>query len=86
MSARGVLTLVGTAVGGVIGWTGPLPAADPGTVRDLLAELGVRVGPRPGDLAAAVRGFQARVGLAPDGVAGPRTVHHLVRYANGGTR
>ncbi|WP_344933363.1 peptidoglycan-binding domain-containing protein [Actinoplanes nipponensis] len=32
-------------------------------------------------MAAAVRGFQARVGLDPDGVAGPRTVHLLARYA-----
>jgi len=82
MSARGMLGLVGTAVGGLIGWNGdPLPAADPAALRDLFADLGLRVGPAEDDLAAAVRGFQARVGLTPDGVAGPHTVHLLARYA-----
>jgi murein L,D-transpeptidase YcbB/YkuD len=33
------------------------------------------------DLEGAVRGFQERVGLTADGVAGPRTVHLLARYA-----
>jgi len=33
------------------------------------------------DLEAAVRAFQERVGLSVDGVAGPRTVHLLARYA-----
>lgn len=82
MSARGMLGLVGTAVGGLIGWNGdPVPAADPAALRELFADLGVRIGPAEDDLAAAVRGFQARVGEAPDGVAGPRTVHLLARYA-----
>lgn len=81
MSARGMLGLVGTAVGGLIGWGDQVPAADPGALRDLLADLDLTVGPAEADVAAAVRGFQARVGLDPDGVAGPRTVHLLARYA-----
>jgi peptidoglycan hydrolase-like protein with peptidoglycan-binding domain len=82
MSARGLLSVVGTAVGGLIGWTDePPPPADPGSLRELFADLGVRVGPADGDLEAAVRAFQARTGLAVDGVAGPRTVHLLARYA-----
>ena len=82
MSARGMLGLVGTAVGGLIGWTGdPVPAADPAALRERFADLGLTVGTAEEDLAAAVCAFQARVGLAPDGVAGPRTVHLLARYA-----
>jgi hypothetical protein len=82
MSARGVLSVVGSAVGGLIGWKDePAPAADPGAVRELFADLGVRVGEEPGELEAAVRHFQARTGVDPDGVAGARTVHLLARYA-----
>jgi peptidoglycan hydrolase-like protein with peptidoglycan-binding domain len=81
MSARGVLGLVGTAVGGMIGWGDPVPTADPASLRALLTDLGSTVGPAEQDLAGAVRGFQARVGLDPDGIAGPRTVHLLARYA-----
>jgi peptidoglycan hydrolase-like protein with peptidoglycan-binding domain len=78
MSVPGLLSVVGTAVGGLIGWTDEPPPADPGSLRELFADLGVPVGP---DLDAATRAFQARVGLAVDGVAGPRTVHQLARYA-----
>ena len=67
--------MVGTAMGGVIG-SEPPPPADPTTLRKLLTSLGR---PPGDDLAAAVRSFQARVGLIPDGVAGPRTVHAMVR-------
>lgn len=82
MSARGMLSVVGTAVGGLIGWTDdPAPAADPASVRALFADLGVRVGDGEPELAAALRRFQARVGLETDGYAGPRTVHLLARYA-----
>jgi len=78
MTPRGMLAVVGTAVGGLIGWTGePAPPADPETLRMLFADLGVRAD----DLDATVRRFQSRVGLVPDGVAGPRTVHLLARYA-----
>jgi Putative peptidoglycan binding domain len=78
MSAKGVLSVVGTAVGGLIGWTDVSPAAEPSVVRRLLEDLGL---PPGFDLAAGVRAFQARTGLRADGVAGPRTVHLLARYA-----
>jgi hypothetical protein len=82
MSARGLFSVVGTAVGGLIGWTDePAPAADPASVRALFTDLGARIGPGDEDLTETLRHFQTRVGLAPDGVAGPRTVHALVRYA-----
>jgi len=78
MSARGMLSVVGTAVGGLIGWTGEAPpAADPACLHRLFADLGMD----GADLDAAVRRFQARAGLDVDGVAGPRTIHQLVRYA-----
>ena len=74
--------MVGTAVGGLIGWSEPPPPADPATLRALLSGLGPPPGESDEELAAAVRAFQARTGLNPDGVAGPRTVHALVRYAH----
>jgi peptidoglycan hydrolase-like protein with peptidoglycan-binding domain len=75
-------SVMGTAVGGLIGWNDDDgPGADPGALREMFADLGVRVGPLPADLEATVRAFQARVGLQPDGVAGPRTVHALAGYA-----
>lgn len=78
MSARGMLSVVGTAVGGLIGWTDEAaPAADPACLRRLFADLGMT----HDDLPAAVRRFQSRVGLDEDGVAGPHTVHLLARYA-----
>ncbi|MEV6843024.1 peptidoglycan-binding protein [Actinoplanes sp. NPDC051411] len=81
--------MVGTAVGGLIGWTGAPPAADPSTVRGLLEDLGLLAG---ADLGAGgggaaplrgggVGGSPPPTGLKTDGVAGPRTVHLLVRYA-----
>ena len=78
MSARGMLSVVGTAVGGLIGWGETPPPADPAIVRALLTEVGVPAGASLDD---AVRAFQERAGLEPDGVAGPRTVHLLARYA-----
>jgi murein L,D-transpeptidase YcbB/YkuD len=78
MSARGVLRVVGTAVGGLIGWNDEAPpAADPESLRALFDDLGMA----HGDLDTAVRHFQAHVGLTVDGVAGPRTVHELALYA-----
>lgn len=81
MSARGMLTVVGTAVGGLIGWSEPCPPADPAALRALFADLGVRLGPAETDLVEAVRYVQARTGLPADGQAGPRTVHLLAGYA-----
>ncbi len=78
MSAKGVLTLVGAAVGGLIGWSDePVPTADPASLRRMFADLRMPAD----DLDSAVRRFQSRVGLTVDGVAGPRTVHALARYA-----
>ncbi|MEU4561999.1 peptidoglycan-binding domain-containing protein [Actinoplanes sp. NPDC023936] len=81
MSARGMLSVVGTAVGGLIGWTDVAPPADPATLRALFADLGVRIGADDAQLAEAVRYFQHRTGLPADGVAGPATAHLLARYA-----
>jgi peptidoglycan hydrolase-like protein with peptidoglycan-binding domain len=82
MSARGMLGTVGTAVGGLIGWSGEAPpTADPASLRALLGDLGLPAGSGDDAVVAAVRAFQARVGLTADGVAGPRTVHLLARYA-----
>ena len=82
MSARRMLSIVGTIVGDLVGWTdGPVPAADPDSVRSLFADLGLIVGENDNDLTAALRRFQARVDLETDGVAGKRTVHLLAHYA-----
>jgi hypothetical protein len=81
MTARRMLSLVGTAVGGLIGWSEPPPSADPASLRALFTDLGVRVGAGDEALTEALRDFQARAGLLPDGIAGPRTVHVLSRYA-----
>ncbi|MEU8818347.1 peptidoglycan-binding protein [Actinoplanes sp. NPDC048796] len=82
MSARGMLSLVGTAVGGLVGWTATPPPLEPACLRDLLTEIGLtRADVGDAELVEAVRVFQARTGLDPDGVAGPRTVHLLARYA-----
>ncbi len=81
MTARGVLTVVGTTIGGLTGWSEPTPTADPASLRGLFADFGVQVGPAPADLVEAVRAFQLRVGLDADGEAGPATVHLLARYA-----
>jgi hypothetical protein len=76
-----MLSVVGTAVGGLIGWSEPAPPAEPAAVRGLFADIGVRIGPDETELAEAVRYFQTRTGLTADGEAGPRTVHLLSRYA-----
>ncbi len=82
MSAREMLGLVGSVVGGVIGWsTEAPPAADPADLRGLLTDLGLPAGSRDEQVTAAVCAFQQRVGLPIDGVAGPRTVHLLARHA-----
>jgi len=77
-----MLSVVGTAVGGLIGWTdAPPPSADPTIVRRLLEDLGMPRGRGDAEVTEGVRAFQAHVGLRPDGIAGPRTVHLLARYA-----
>jgi murein L,D-transpeptidase YcbB/YkuD len=76
-----MLTVVGTAVGGMIGWSDPPPPVDAATLRTLLTAVGQRPCAGDADLTAAVRAFQSRADLAPDGVAGPRTVHALVQRA-----
>ncbi|MEV6343632.1 peptidoglycan-binding protein [Actinoplanes sp. NPDC051851] len=81
MSTRGVLNLVGTAVGGVIGWSETPPPAEPASLRALFSDLGIRVGPAEADLHDAVLAFQQRTGIDEEGEAGPRTVHLLARYA-----
>lgn len=81
MTKRAMLSAVGTAIGGVLGWAAEPPPAEPAAMRDLFADIGVHPGPEAADLDATVRAFQAWMGLTPDGVAGPRTVHALVRYA-----
>ena len=81
MSARGMLSVVGTAVGGLIGWAETPPTADPASLRSLFADFGVQVGPAGADLEEAVWAFQSRLGLVADGEAGPETVHLLARCA-----
>ncbi|GAA0806145.1 hypothetical protein Sya03_37770 [Spirilliplanes yamanashiensis] len=81
MTMHGMLSTVGAALGGMIGWDATAaPPADEASVRRLLADLGIAVG-ADGDLAPALRRFQRHAGLADDGVAGPRTVHQLARHA-----
>ena len=84
MSARRMLSLAGTAVGGLIGWSEAPPSADPESLRALLGDLGVRPGDNEDELAAALRDFQARTGLTPDGIAGPRTVRTLIACRKSG--
>jgi murein L,D-transpeptidase YcbB/YkuD len=84
MSIVRALNAVGTVLACAVGAAGEgAPAADPGSVRDLLVEIGLPpASERDCDLASALRRFQARAGLVTDGFAGPRTVHLLARYAN----
>lgn len=78
MTARSMLSTVGAALGGVVGlFDAATQTADAGTVRRLLADLGID----SDDLDAGVRRFQRHAGLVEDGLTGPRTVHLLVRYA-----
>jgi murein L,D-transpeptidase YcbB/YkuD len=89
MSIVRALNAVGTVLACAVGAAGDaVPAADPSAVHDLLVEIGLMSAVTTGDalsdaeLGRALRRFQARVGLVTDGVAGPRTVHLLTRYAS----
>jgi murein L,D-transpeptidase YcbB/YkuD len=77
------LSAVGAALAGTVSAPGDAaPPADPRDVRGMLVDVGlVRLEASDGDVEYALRRFQAHVGLAPDGVAGPRTVQVLARYA-----
>ena len=93
MSIVRALNAVGTVLACTVGAAGDAaPPADPSVVRELLVEI--RLMPADGatedasgggsadaDVARALRRFQAHAGLVTDGVAGPRTVHLLTRYA-----
>jgi murein L,D-transpeptidase YcbB/YkuD len=87
MSIRQAFSVVGAAVGtalaGTVGAAGDAaPPADPDVVRELLIEIGMAPATSsPVDLDRALRRFQLRSGLTADGIAGPRTVHALARYA-----
>jgi murein L,D-transpeptidase YcbB/YkuD len=94
MSIVRALSAVGTVLACAVGAAGDAaPPADPSVVRELLVEVGLMPadgatrddasGCTSGDaeVARALRRFQVRAGLVRDGVAGPRTVHLLARYA-----
>jgi|RhiMethySRZTD1v2_1073278.scaffolds.fasta_scaffold01616_27 murein L,D-transpeptidase YcbB/YkuD len=83
MSVRRTIGVVGAMLAGTVSASGSsAPPADPGTIRALLVEVGML--PRGASDAAAnaaLRRFQARVGLPADGVAGPLTCRALARHA-----
>ena len=83
MSVFRTLSAVGAALAGTVAAAGDAaPPADPRDVRAMLLDVGlVRPEARDGEVESALRRFQSHVGLVPDGVAGPRTVPVLVRYA-----
>ena len=80
---RRTLFAVGAALAGAVSaQDSAAPPADPRAVRRLLTEVGIlRPGAFDAELSQALRRFQARAGLAVDGVAGPRTVQALTRSA-----
>src|SRR4051794_28175424 len=91
MSVFRTLSAVGAALAGAVTATdAAAPPAEPRVVRALLAELGMV--PRgaaeaeagratEAEAGRALRRFQLHAGLPVDGVAGPRTVQALTRYA-----
>jgi murein L,D-transpeptidase YcbB/YkuD len=83
MSVLRTLSAVGAALAGTVSAPGDAaPPADPRDVRAMLVDLGlVRPLGSDDEVGRALRTFQSHVGLVPDGVAGPRTVPVLARYA-----
>jgi murein L,D-transpeptidase YcbB/YkuD len=83
MSVRRTLRVVGAVLAGTVtASASDAPPADPRTVRALLVEIGALPSAAPDPaVGPALRRFQARAGLAADGVAGPQTCHALVRHA-----
>ncbi|GIJ48165.1 hypothetical protein Val02_50510 [Virgisporangium aliadipatigenens] len=83
MSVRRTLSVVGAVLAGTVSASeGAAPPADPATVRALLSEIGMlRRDAREAEVTAALRRFQAGVGLTVDGTAGPQTCQALARYA-----
>jgi murein L,D-transpeptidase YcbB/YkuD len=83
MSVRRTIGVVGAVLAGTVSASGSsAPPADPGTVRALLVDIGMLPrGAAEAAANAALRRFQARVGLPVDGVAGPMTCRALVHYA-----
>jgi len=83
MSVRRTLSVVGAVLAGTVTASeNSAPPADPGTVRALLAEIGLlRRDAGAADVTTALRRFQAGNGLTVDGIAGAQTCQALVRYA-----
>jgi murein L,D-transpeptidase YcbB/YkuD len=83
MSVLRTLSAVGAALAGTVSAPGDAaPPADPRDVRAMLVDVGLaRPVESDDEVGRALRNFQSRVGLVPDGVAGARTVQVLARYA-----
>ena len=83
MSVLRTLSAVGAALAGTVTASGDAaPPADPREVHALLVDVGlVRPVGSDDEIGPALRRFQSHVGLVPDGIAGPRTVQVLARYA-----
>jgi murein L,D-transpeptidase YcbB/YkuD len=81
MSIRRTLNAVGAAlIGAVGGGDDAPPTVDPAVVRAMLIELAmVPAGASDLEVGSALRRFQERCGLEPDGVAGPATAGALAR-------
>ena len=76
-----ILRALGAALAGAVGAGDDTPpTVDPAVVRAMLAELYlVPAGASDLEVESALRRFQARSGLVPDGVAGPATARALAK-------